>query len=425
MRRLFLVGFMALWSGLVLIPTAYAMDQPIFGGTLDNLSGTATEYVRINDNGQTWHGTIARSYTAVPANVSGKFKNLKVHVTIAPGAGTSYAFTLMVDGVASALTCTISDTAIACSDTTNQVTVTEKQTLSLRSVPTGTPSSLADATWSMLWEGSSAIVIGGTPGNLVNSGTQYEKISGGDSSGSGTIAARSQLNATAGTLKNLYVATDLPSGPGTGKSYQFNVIVDGTASGITCTISDAAANCEDATNTKALTGGEEIVLEHVPSGTPTAADNTWWGIEFVPTTSGESPVWGGDNDSPGTLNTEYNFVHGGEIWDAGESSMYQLNQVCTLRDLYVKAAGAPGSTKSFTFTLRTSDAGNSLLGCAVSDTATTCNDTADDISITDTDNRLSISSVPSATAPTTGRYYWGMTAFIQPASTRNRLIVVD
>lgn len=423
MRSIYWMCFLALWTGLV-TPPAYAMEQPIFGGTSDDLSQTATEYVRINDNGQTWHATIARSYTAVPANVSGTFKNLKVYLTAQPGAGKSYAFTLMVGGSASALTCTVADTNMSCEDTTNSVSVTEKQSLSLRSVPTGTPA-LADATWSMKWVGSSAIVIGGTPGDLLATDVQYEKISGGDSSGSGTRAAKEQLNATSGTLRNLYVAVDTaPDNGANVQSYQFYVMVDGVSAGINCTISETSTSCEDAANTKALTGGELITLEHIPSFTPLAADNTWWGIEFVPTTNGESPIWAGDNDSPTATVTEYNFVHGGETWNATEAGMYQLNQVCTLRDLYVKAAFAPGSTKSFTFTLRTSDAGDSLLACAVSDTNTTCSDTTDDISITDTDNRLSVSSVPAGT-PTTGRYYWGMTAFIQPASSRNRLIVVD
>lgn len=401
------------------------MDQPIIGGTSDDLSTTATEYVRINDNGQTWNATIDRSAAAVPANVSGSFKTLKVFLSAAPdnGIGTqSYTFTLMIDEVASALSCTIEETAKDCTDT-DEVPVTEKQQLNLRSAPSASAPVLADASWSVMWEGTNAILTGGTPGNLTTTGTEYMNFSGGDSSGSGTRANRTQLNATAGTLQNLYVASNTNPSPG---SYQFNVIVDGTASGITCTISSGTTNCEDATNTKALTGGEEISLEIVASTptAPTASADTWWAIEFVPTTSGESPFWSGNSgDAPLNTATEYNFVSGGELFSATEASFYQLNQVFTARDLRVKAISAPGAGKSFTITLRTTDGGDSLLACAVSDTNTTCSDTADDISITDADNRLSLSFAPSGT-PTTNDYYYGMTSFIAPATSRTRVMII-
>ena len=66
-----------------------------------------------------------------------KIKNLYTYTSSAPGAGKSYVYTLMVDNVASALTCTLSGTATnEAHDDTHEVTVNVGQRIGLRIVTT-------------------------------------------------------------------------------------------------------------------------------------------------------------------------------------------------------------------------------------------------------------------------------------------------
>lgn len=64
-----------------------------------------------------------------------------VRMESAPGVGTSYAFTLRVNGAtpASSPTCTISGAASTCNDTTHSASLTAGETADLMVVPTGTP----------------------------------------------------------------------------------------------------------------------------------------------------------------------------------------------------------------------------------------------------------------------------------------------
>jgi hypothetical protein len=58
----------------------------------------------------------------------------KLYVTVnnAPGTGKLWTFTLMVNGSATALTCTISAAATTCSDTSHAVAIVAGNTLSIQ-----------------------------------------------------------------------------------------------------------------------------------------------------------------------------------------------------------------------------------------------------------------------------------------------------
>jgi hypothetical protein len=77
------------------------------------------------------------------------FRDLYVDLTNAPGAGKSWKFSLGVNGVESALTCTISGANKTGSDTTHEVTVADGDDVSFIAAPTGTPS-LGQASWGLV-----------------------------------------------------------------------------------------------------------------------------------------------------------------------------------------------------------------------------------------------------------------------------------
>lgn len=71
--------------------------------------------------------------------VTGTFRNLAVTLATAPGVGTTRTFTLMLNGVATALACVISGTATQAQNTSNSVSVTAGQRVLLQATNTGVP----------------------------------------------------------------------------------------------------------------------------------------------------------------------------------------------------------------------------------------------------------------------------------------------
>jgi hypothetical protein len=66
-----------------------------------------------------------------------------------PGTGNSYAFTVMRNGVATAITCTVSgNSTTTCSNVVNTQSFTAGDTISLQSVPASSPTARS-VSWSV------------------------------------------------------------------------------------------------------------------------------------------------------------------------------------------------------------------------------------------------------------------------------------
>ena len=79
----------------------------------------------------------------------GTLSNLTITLSGTPssGGGTqTYAVAVMVDGAASALTCTVGDASTTCT-TSGSITLTSGQLVNVRITPSGPPSART-ATWS-------------------------------------------------------------------------------------------------------------------------------------------------------------------------------------------------------------------------------------------------------------------------------------
>lgn len=92
----------------------------------------------------------------------------------------------------------------------------------------------------------------------------------------GTVAASStaslvtMIASRAETFANLYVANS--TFPGTGNSHAFTLMVNGTATNITCTISGGSATtCNDTAHTAAIMAGQTMYVRDIATGTPNAA----------------------------------------------------------------------------------------------------------------------------------------------------------
>lgn len=127
------------------------------GGTTTSAftqNNTTTEYINIrppilnlnSTNCGTAAGTIVQAATEPPVQYpvhrgSGTARNMACRLDVAPGAGTSNIFTLRVNAAspANGLVCTISNTAVSCSDTSHTVSLSAGDLINLQRTTSGTP----------------------------------------------------------------------------------------------------------------------------------------------------------------------------------------------------------------------------------------------------------------------------------------------
>jgi hypothetical protein len=83
----------------------------------------------------------------------------------------------------------------------------------------------------------------------------------------------------AGTLKNLRVS--LGAAPGSSESVVFTVVINGSASALTCTISNTDKVASDLSHTPSASAGDLISVKGVFSGSAAAPTNTGitWELE--------------------------------------------------------------------------------------------------------------------------------------------------
>src|SRR5437868_13471187 len=100
-----------------------AQLSPIFSRGLA-ASATVNSWYPLCSNYNNSAVTAAEINASQPISTDGSggtLNNFSVTVTTAPGAGTSYAFTLIKNGVDTAITANIADTATASNDLTHSV----------------------------------------------------------------------------------------------------------------------------------------------------------------------------------------------------------------------------------------------------------------------------------------------------------------
>lgn len=102
-----------------------------FSTGADTVGSGATAYAGLGDT------SAASDVVSIPITRNGTLRNMYVTFSGSPGTSESFTVTLMVNGVATALTCTISDTNRRAADTSNSVAVTAGQYADVRIVASG------------------------------------------------------------------------------------------------------------------------------------------------------------------------------------------------------------------------------------------------------------------------------------------------
>ena len=247
-------------------------DSFIFGGPAGtNLSTSATQYVTPSPNAGYQTTSIAASS---PIPVSGTLKNLYVELLTAPanGAGTqSYTFKLYVNDSASIITCTISEAATTCNDLSNTVSINAGDTLSMESVPAGTPSAFCKMKFGVTItadvEGEFPVMMSKT--QLTSTLVEEEIASyGGLHQGGNWSGTETNVDQPTNKMvvKAMYVAID--TDPGVGKSWTVTLNDDTSATAQTCVISSGSTSCNFTTTAVEVLVDSQMDYAVVPSNTP-------------------------------------------------------------------------------------------------------------------------------------------------------------
>ena len=123
------------------------MQQVIFGGHYSNTWNTLERYNQLG-GGYTWDGNENRRYQ--PISTAGTISNLRVKLSVAPGAGKHWDFTLYLNSSPTALTLEIADAATSGSDVAHTVAVVGGDIVTLQSDPDNSPSEIAAGEYRLL-----------------------------------------------------------------------------------------------------------------------------------------------------------------------------------------------------------------------------------------------------------------------------------
>ena len=383
--------------------------QQILGGQVvgSNLSASATLYFPLVG------GTTGATATATELNgtqpwpTAGTLSNLVIRLDTAPAAGKSWAFTVRINGSDTLLACTIADTALTNRDITHSVSIAAGDRVTVRAVPTGTPTlpgiggTRLSVEFTSTTTAESVLTHGVSPTITAAAGTRYAPVlEGGD--WYTTAAEATDVVPLAGTLTALYL---LPNGAiGAANSQTCTLWLNGVkqdGSGgtpnttVALTVGMTAAS---GTFSLAVVAGDQLYLEDVKVGTNST--RLGFAVRVVATTDGQSIVAGGTNGAMATTGTRYNNAGWVEqAWTTTEAPAALDGGVTSfgLSQVYLLLSGTPGSGKSYTFDLRVNAASpGGTPSVTVADAATTGSDTTGSVTVADT-NTWDLRVIPSGT----------------------------
>lgn len=200
--------------------------------------------------------------------VAGTLKNLYIHNTDLFGTGGTATVTVYVNDIASALTCSITDPATTCHDTTHSVSIAANDAVYVRRDDvTGAGFTFHLATTFVPTASGNQIVTSNDSGTMTNNSTQYFQVCDADAVLTTTEAQANQLS-SALTATNISVALDASPGGTTG--YTFTLSVNNTPTALACTVSGTNTTC-NASGSIAVTAGQTLdTVKTIASGVPTA-----------------------------------------------------------------------------------------------------------------------------------------------------------
>lgn len=385
-------------------------------------STSASRYITIaSSGGNTWESQIAA--TRMPVPIAGSFKYLTGVFQTAIASG-SYRVGMCKNGstTISGPEFTVQNGAQGGRDTTNSLSISAGDDVSIKSEPTGTPTAQTDGTpVSCVFESSVANESAIFGFFIATTAPTYFL----PASVTASTSAETNVSARmpcAGVVDQLYVRVQTAPGAG-GDTLTFTINKNGSSTGLTCSIVDGAVTGNDTDTGHAVTfaADDTISLTMTSSGPSPAYSATGWSVRFVPDIIGESIMASRIITFTGGAVTaeRYGFVAGGSA--ASTSVESQVHAIAPIdfvaRKLYIKANVSPGSGNTRTWTLRKGTGGGQ------SDTALTVTlgdelekeNTSDSVSVSANDI-LTIGTVPTSSPTDSVAIVGSMVAYIAPAA---------
>jgi len=358
-----------------------------------------------------------QAITVMP--ISGVFTNFNVRLLVAPGAGKSRAFDILVNS-APQMSVTISETDLTGSNV-GPLSVSAGDTVCIRLVPTGSPTgTTAYYTLEFNSTANNESIILGSSNSMSSAAVSYHQLMGILKTTS--VATESnmwQVMPTSGTIKNFYVHTDTGWGIGA-DAYDVTISKNGTPTDLTVNLTSAAPTANDTVHTVTVAAGDTISVKTTPLNTPFNSPRTGWGVLFVADTPGESVILGQDDAVMNTAAVRWDHFCPGGIaftgYNAFESSVLApAPEGATLKNLYVQLDGSPFANDTaadwYKFDVRL-DSGNTGITCTVADNGTgntKANDTTNSVVVT-TNQMISLQITPNS-SPTARRATWGLVQY--------------
>lgn len=401
------------------------------GGYPAHFYSDETFYSRVDHTSwvyQTTDNIRSQSYVST----SGTIGELKVYSSQNAYSG-SQSFTLMKNGVATSLTCSISAGENFASDVVNSVTVTAGDKVSLKTTPvSGYSFDDVGIFWTLVFTSDDAYssnIMGGHgyPGST--STTTYCGISAADfTTGTNSPATYYSIMPTSGTISDFYVEQSGVSG--SGKTWTYTLYkASSTNTGITVSIAGSSATSgSDTAHSYDVSAGDRIYMRVTPTSTPTARYFSW-GLKFTADNSGESVILGSSQNVP---QSSTRYAH-----DIGKSFSYTSTTNCsiaysarfctgyTLSDLYVGSTNIGTDAGTHAWATLVCDTEDTALNVALPNLTVYTADTTDSFAIPADGSILNL-KLEIDNYFTTGTYfYWGMVMLYEPPSGWNYNFVID
>lgn len=390
--------------------------QIIVGGVYNPPSTSTTEYNMVQ-GGCNW-GTEPYAILIVPTD--GTFSHLHVVLGSAPGEEKSLTFTFRLNGDDTSLTATMQDTNNTCTDSTHTVSVSAGDEISLKCVPSGTPTASSYCRWYFIFEpddGTSTIQMGIIASLGLNG--YFLPVPGYRSTGSTTESYNHTVSSLSGTVKNLYIS--LTVAPGEGKSRTFTFRHNGSNTSLSATVNDDRTIANDTSNSVEITSSSYWSIYHGYSG---AGATTLCRISFVidVDTEGESLICGGIQDYTKTANRsqEYTQLHRNimDLYGSQDNRYITIlnseeDETVTIKNFRTKINSTPNLGNSITFSVITvEEESSAILSATLSNYETDDTDTSEE-SISPNDE-FTMRYEIAGTLLNGKRGAWGFTAYMAP-----------
>jgi hypothetical protein len=345
--------------GLIfLLPhTTYARTvQVLMGGNPNYLtSNSAARYTSLfGDLNSTWGNAVTSGVGGSREIISaaGVLQNFYVKANYPLGAG-SYAVVVMKNGVATAMTCTITDPATSCSDSADSVRVSPGDEVEVRFTGAGGPfAGIFSTAVDFVPDVSNETLVAGTLNQTATIGAvSYSSFFNRDAFVAAEASTSQSLFAVPGVISGLRFS--VTTAPGAGTTATFSVRANQATTSLACVLSGTSKTCSDTTNFASVPLAAWMDFSFATTTGAVATGLLGFGMKFVPTKINQFFFMGGSGVNNQTAATAYLPFSGTGVANATttQADIQMVANPMTITDFYVGQTVTTGASGTRTYTL--------------------------------------------------------------------------